>query len=413
MATAFRRSLWTDDDLEARTRRGIMDGLGTAQPVDTGTGLATPREPDVSGFTGLTARERRSLPGGRNPLAHPRNGAPSLGTATPLDPDLWGPAPYPGAGTSTTEPGTPTTPGGLPPVLPGWDAVKWADPAHNTIKYVSGRIFAKYQPSDWLNPTTRDQILAELRGAGLNPTVVGDDSIDFNDGYGPIDVVQGAGAGGQAWQWLPRNAAGGAGTTGTAATGTGVPVTPTVGVGGAGGGVGTGTTGTEGTSELDAAIRQKLLDFLARDNTNISVEDPNLRPAAQAYGNAAQRETQRRREIMAERMAAQGMGDSGAMDAEIASGLQDEGVGVANFEANLVLQEMQSRREELQQALTLGAGLITAEQQRALQAELANLDAAIRREAMALQNQQFNDTLGFNIGDREAYWNAVAAGMID
>ena len=65
------------------------------------------------------------------------------------------------------------------------------------------------------------------------------------------------------------------------------------------------------------------------------------------------------------------------------------------------------------EALTLGAGLITAEQQRALQMELANLDAAIRREAMALQNQQFNDTLGFNIGNQEAYWNAVAAGLID
>lgn len=99
---------------------------------------------------------------------------------------------------------TSTTTSGVTPssaALAGWDQGKWNDPAHKTIKYVAGRIFSAYQPSDWLNPTKRAEIVAQLQAAGLNPTVIGDDQIDFNDGYGPVDVVQGAGLGGQAWQW--------------------------------------------------------------------------------------------------------------------------------------------------------------------------------------------------------------------
>jgi len=195
--------LWPDYDI-------------SGNPIGTGRGYAStdsvpPEEPPEPITQALTATPRTTLPGGRSPSAHPRRGAPTIGTAVPVS-SLW-PATAPGTSTSTTTTTTPTSP--LPPVLAGWDAGKWADPEHKSIKYVSGRIFAKYKPSDWLNPTTRDQIVAELRAAGLNPTIVGDDSIDFNDGYGPIDVVQGAGAGGQAWQWLPAGGGGG----GTAAFG--------------------------------------------------------------------------------------------------------------------------------------------------------------------------------------------------
>lgn len=91
----------------------------------------------------------------------------------------------------------------LPPVLPGWKQEKWVNSAHTTIKYVAGRVMARYEPSEWVNPSTREQILADFRAAGLNPTASGKDTVDFNDGAGPIDIVQGASVGGKAWQWLP------------------------------------------------------------------------------------------------------------------------------------------------------------------------------------------------------------------
>jgi hypothetical protein len=91
----------------------------------------------------------------------------------------------------------------LPPVPPGWNAEKWANADHRTIKYTAGRIMARYSPSDWVDETRREQILADFRTAGLNPTASGKDKCDFNDGAGPIDIVQSASIGGKAWQWLP------------------------------------------------------------------------------------------------------------------------------------------------------------------------------------------------------------------
>jgi hypothetical protein len=95
----------------------------------------------------------------------------------------------------------------LPPCPPGWNAEKWANAEHQSVKYVAGRIMARYSPADWVNETTREQILADFRAAGLNPTASGRDKCDFNDGAGAIDIVQSASTGGKAWQWLPVSAA--------------------------------------------------------------------------------------------------------------------------------------------------------------------------------------------------------------
>lgn len=91
----------------------------------------------------------------------------------------------------------------VPPVMPGWDAAKWADASHTSVKYVAGRAMARYRPADWLDAAKREEILAAFRAAGLDPTPVGLDKVDFNDGFGPIDIVQSAREGGRAWQWIP------------------------------------------------------------------------------------------------------------------------------------------------------------------------------------------------------------------
>jgi hypothetical protein len=49
-------------------------------------------------------------------------------------------------------------------------------------------------------------VISELKAQGINATQVSFDKIDFNDGWGPIDVIQGAyPGGGVALQWLPQH----------------------------------------------------------------------------------------------------------------------------------------------------------------------------------------------------------------
>ena len=69
-----------------------------------------------------------------------------------------------------------------------------------TSKYVAARIFQDYPPA----PESIPMVVERLKAQGLNARQTDHDKIDFGDGYGSIDVIQGAyPGGGVAWQWLP------------------------------------------------------------------------------------------------------------------------------------------------------------------------------------------------------------------
>jgi len=88
--------------------------------------------------------------------------------------------------------------------LAGFDFGKLDDPSIRdamTSKYRAGRIFQDYPP----RPESIPAVIERLKAEGINAVQTDIDKIDFGDGYGPIDVIQGAYAGGGvAWQWLPR-----------------------------------------------------------------------------------------------------------------------------------------------------------------------------------------------------------------
>jgi hypothetical protein len=69
-----------------------------------------------------------------------------------------------------------------------------------TSKYIAARIFQDYPPM----PESLPAVVDRLKAQGINAKQTDFDKIDFGDGYGPIDVIQGAyPGGGVAWQWLP------------------------------------------------------------------------------------------------------------------------------------------------------------------------------------------------------------------
>jgi hypothetical protein len=88
--------------------------------------------------------------------------------------------------------------------LGGFDHRKMDDPAMAgamTSKYKAARIFQDYEPK----PENLPAVIEKLRAQGVNATQIGLDKVDFGDGYGAIDVIQGAyPGGGVAWQWIPQ-----------------------------------------------------------------------------------------------------------------------------------------------------------------------------------------------------------------
>lgn len=88
--------------------------------------------------------------------------------------------------------------------LAGFDFRKMDDPSisdANTSKYKAARIFQDYPPM----PESLPAVIERLKAIGVNASHDGKDKIDFGDGFGQIDVIQGAyPGGGVAWQWIPQ-----------------------------------------------------------------------------------------------------------------------------------------------------------------------------------------------------------------
>lgn len=87
--------------------------------------------------------------------------------------------------------------------LEGFDAAKF--PTQQTPKYKAARVFACYT-----TPQLTDAVISQLRDAGLNPSRISSDVINFDVEYeagkkvGKVDVIRAVGSSGvgAAWQWL-------------------------------------------------------------------------------------------------------------------------------------------------------------------------------------------------------------------
>jgi hypothetical protein len=104
---------------------------------------------------------------------------------------------------------------GAPQAMPGWDQTKWADPAHQSPKYVVGRILSQYpQTTDGLK-----QAMGEIQKAYPGAQQTGEDTLSIPGVSTSVDVVK---AGGGFW-WGPETDANGnpypKGASGDAASG--------------------------------------------------------------------------------------------------------------------------------------------------------------------------------------------------
>lgn len=148
-------------------------------------------------------------------------------------------------------------------------------------------------------------------------------------------------------------------------------------------------------AQVGTAFRDSLLKMLSDNQKDPSLADPALKGQMDAYSLAQTRARDRARSAMAERAAQQGGAgvDSGAFNNDLAGLFQAQGEAEGQFGAGLVGQELQNRRNQLMQAATLAGNQMSQEDSRALQRELADLDAKIRREGMAQQGGQFDRSL--------------------
>jgi hypothetical protein len=144
-----------------------------------------------------------------------------------------------------------------------------------------------------------------------------------------------------------------------------------------------------------------------------SIDDPELAAQSSAYRRSQTRSDADERAMLAERAAANGtlMGgqSSGGFDTALQGIHERSGENQAAYDADLVGDEVQYRRAEMQGLLDMALQSGDSESARELSMALAELDAQLRREGLSQQNSQFNagmdfdryrydDTTGYNMG---------------
>jgi hypothetical protein len=189
------------------------------------------------------------------------------------------------------------------------------------------------------------------------------------------------------------------------------------------------------TSGLQALIRDQLIGMMNQPMP--TANDPALAGATSAFNAAQNRSTARQVNQNAEAFGAQGLESSGARLAADRGAIEQQGLNEGTFGSQLVLQELESRRDQTQRALQMASAINDQDLSRRLQEQLAQLQATIQREGLAQQGRlgqadidlrqklgmgnlnlgalqlaqqgrQFNDSLGFNLASLEAQLNNQA-----
>lgn len=155
-----------------------------------------------------------------------------------------------------------------------------------------------------------------------------------------------------------------------------------------------------------------LLMQRATQGTDVS-GSPVVRAQSDAY--AANEERSRRNYIsdVAERG-----GPYANIEGERRMASERMGQRVGGFEAELMGRELAARRDEISEALTLMAGQLSGDQTRALQRELAQIEAQLAEQGMALQgrgmdlqNDQFLRELALREWDLGQTWDYRWSGL--
>jgi hypothetical protein len=159
----------------------------------------------------------------------------------------------------------------------------------------------------------------------------------------------------------------------------------------------------------------------ATQGLDVTRNDPVIRTQADAY---AAQEERARRDYLAD--LAEREGPLANLRGETRMAAERMGQRVGSFEAELLGRELTARREEIAQALQQMGGLLSTDQQRELQRQIALMDNAIAQQQAAnqgrsldqdwqtalLQNEEFLRELAEQQMDRRSYYDAVQRGFI-
>lgn len=147
----------------------------------------------------------------------------------------------------------------------------------------------------------------------------------------------------------------------------------------------------EAKAKSDALYGQ--LDTRAKQGLQVNAQDPIIKGQVDAFSAQGERSRRGYLSDVAERS-----GPYANMRGEQRMTAEKLGQGTAGFQAELLGRELSSRRDEIAQALSTQGAILSGDQTRNLQAQLAQMDQGIKEAGLGLQGRQIDQqgALGFS-----------------
>lgn len=158
-------------------------------------------------------------------------------------------------------------------------------------------------------------------------------------------------------------------------------------------------------------VKQTVLSLIKSGSAPVDPNDPTITSATQAFRGEGERALALLREKQAEASRAGGR-TAGSEESAMKGGYEDLGNATGSYRANLQIQELNARRQQLMQAASIGAGVSNADDANALQSQIAAIDGQIKelslksnanltQQGITNQNTQFYDNLASNMGNQK------------
>jgi hypothetical protein len=186
---------------------------------------------------------------------------------------------------------------------------------------------------------------------------------------------------------------------------------------------------------IQGMVRERLMGLM--NTPTPSLQDPALANAASAFSAGQNKATARTIGQNAEAFGAAGLESSGARLGADRAAIQEQGLNEGTFNANLILNQLDAQRAQVQQGLQFALASGDQDMSRRLQAQLAQLNAQVQRESLAQSGKLgqadldlrqkglygnlnlgmldlaqrgriANDNMGFNIAQLESQMNNAA-----
>lgn len=147
-----------------------------------------------------------------------------------------------------------------------------------------------------------------------------------------------------------------------------------------------------------AQIRKLVMDRISAASQPVNENDQYIAAPLSSARDEVQRSQDAERTALAERLYAQGGGglDSNALTQQIQQSSEKNAGSLSSLRAGLISQEYTARRQEISTLLSQAMAQGDAESAQQLQAEMAALDAQIKREGLGINLAEFGAQLNQN-----------------